>query len=222
MRDALMAQQGVYGQGAQRRFGIQDADLQRKQELTGTLADVERQGQLQNIGMLEKDVGRRAEFDKTRYTEQMKAWAAEKQAAAQAQAGRGGGGGCFPEWTEIKMRDGSFKKISEIEIGEELFLGGKVINTHVYSSDAEVFEIYDYMSVDVTGSHSVLEYSEWVHVEDSKRGIKTTKKVSEVYNLSTERHQLLVKGILFADHMETDDDIADPQDSLRALNGARV
>lgn len=217
-RDALLASQGVRQDGANRRFGIMDQDLTRKQDIMGTLADVERQSELQNIGMREKDVTRRTNFDQGRYSEQMKAWAAEKQAAAQRAAG--GGGGCFPEWTMIKLRNGTWAPISEIKVGDELFIGGKVIALHNYEDNVHGYAIYDYCGVDVTGSHSVLEYATWVHVEDSKKAIKTTRTVKTVYNLSTETHQLLIKNVLFADHMETDEDIADAQESLNALNGA--
>lgn len=217
MRDALMANQGVYAQGSQRRFGINDTDLQRRQELTGIMADAERQAQLQNIGTLKEDVNRRGTFDQNRYAEQMKAWAAEKQAAAQRNAG---GGGCFPEWTEIKMRDGRIKKISEISIGDELFVGGKVTNKIVLDGE---FILHDYMGVDVTASHAVLEGMAWVRVGESRRGIKTTKVVDTVFNLDTESHQIWIDGVMFADYVETDDKgVVTNDDSLRALNGARA
>lgn len=202
MRDALMAGQGIAAQGAQRRFDISDTDVQRKQDLTGTLADVERQGQLQDIGMLEKDVSRRGAFDTNRYNEQMKAWAANQQAAAQKAAGSGGGGGCFPGWTLVKLKTGVFKKMSDIICGDELLIGGKVTELHFFSGKTEV--IYDYMGIDITGSHAVLEGTKWVRVKDSNRGIKTTQSISTVYNLTTELSQIWIGGYLFSDYAEKD------------------
>lgn len=219
MRDAIMAAQGVRAQGAERRFDITDADLRRKQELTGTLADVERQGQLQNIGMLEKDVGRRAEFDKTRYTEQMKAWGAEQQAAAQRAAGsRGGGGKCFAEWTEVLMEDETTKPIYEIKPGDRVFAGGEVIESRSYS-DKDGFQLYDYKGVDLTGSHAVHEGGKWVRVADSVGAVKVNRVVETVFTLVTEKHLICVGETVFADDMETDRDYRNEQKSLNDLNG---
>jgi len=96
-RDQLMAQQGVGQAGALARFGINDTDANRRQELLGTTADVERGGALQNLGTTRADLENRAKFDANRYNEQMKAWGTKQSADATRAAGRsgGGGGGCF-------------------------------------------------------------------------------------------------------------------------------
>lgn len=219
MRDALMAAQGVRAQGAERRFDITDADLRRKQELTGTLADVERQGQLQNIGMLEKDVGRRSEFDKTRYTEQMKAWGAEQQAAAQRAAGAQKSGKCFADWNMVLMDDNSLKRISDIHLGDRVFGGGEVLEVRSYSDKESGFQLYDYLGADLTGSHAVYEDGKWVRVRDSKYGIKVNRIVETVLTLVTENHKIVVENCVFSDDMETDRDYRNEKRSLNDLNG---
>jgi hypothetical protein len=91
-RDLLMAKQGVANQGILARYGINNQDLQRKQELTGQLADVERQAQVANVQTLKDELKNRAIFDANRYNEQMRAWGAKQTADATRAAGGGGGG----------------------------------------------------------------------------------------------------------------------------------
>jgi len=96
-RDQLMAQQNVGSAGALARYGINDTDAKRRQELLGTTADVERGADIQNLGTTRSDLENRAKFDVNRYNEQMKAWGAKQSADATRAAGSsgGGGGGCF-------------------------------------------------------------------------------------------------------------------------------
>lgn len=90
-RDQLMANQGVANAGVLARYGINDTDAQRRQQLLGTSADVERQASLQNLQTQQSDLTRKAQFDANRYNQQMSAWAA-KQTADATRAASGGGG----------------------------------------------------------------------------------------------------------------------------------
>lgn len=92
-RDLLNARQGVGNQGAIARAGIGANDAQLRQQLLGTTADVERQGDLQNLQSSESDINRKALFDSNRYNQQMAAWGAKQSADATRAAGSGGGGG---------------------------------------------------------------------------------------------------------------------------------
>lgn len=92
MRDQLMAQQGVGSQGVMSRYGINEADLQNKQNLMGQVADVARQGDLSNIQSMQSELKNRATFDANRYNQQMQAWGAKQSADATRAAGGGGGG----------------------------------------------------------------------------------------------------------------------------------
>lgn len=92
-RDALMAQQGVNQQGAASRYAINDQDTQRKQQLLGQTADVERAGDVQNLNTTMANLSAKAQFDANRYNQQMSAWAAKQSADATRAAGGGGGGG---------------------------------------------------------------------------------------------------------------------------------
>jgi len=86
-RDAMMAAQNVGAQGVQSRFGINQADVSRKQSLLGTTADVERQAQLQNLGTLTGDISGKLAADQDRYKTIMGAWGANAAANAQRAAG---------------------------------------------------------------------------------------------------------------------------------------
>ena len=90
-RDALMAQQQNAAQGIQQRFGINETDTKRRQDLLAGTADIERQAQLKNMESLQGDVTNLAKFQGNRYNAQMKAWADEQSANATREAGGGGG-----------------------------------------------------------------------------------------------------------------------------------
>lgn len=90
-RDALMAGQQVAGQGVLSRYGINEQDMKRRQELLGQTADVERQTDIKNLGTTTSDIDRRAMFDANRYNQQMQAWAAKQSADATRAAGNSGG-----------------------------------------------------------------------------------------------------------------------------------
>lgn len=95
-RDLLMAKQNVAQQGLMNRYGINQTDAERRQQLLGTTADVERQGDLANLQTSKDSLGAKAQFDTNRYNQQMQAWAAKQSADAQraaAAASRGGGKG---------------------------------------------------------------------------------------------------------------------------------
>lgn len=92
-RDLLQAKQGVAGQGIAERYSINDADAQRKQQLLGTSADIERQADLQNLGTLTGDIQGQSAFDMDRYKQILQAYGANQTANATAMAGAKGGGG---------------------------------------------------------------------------------------------------------------------------------
>lgn len=90
-RDALNSAQNVGAAGAARRYGITDTDTQRRQELLGQTADVERQADVANIGAMTGDLQNQAVYNANRYNQQMQAWAAKQSADATRAAGGGGG-----------------------------------------------------------------------------------------------------------------------------------
>lgn len=90
-RQAARAQQAVRAQGMGQRLGIEEQDINRKQDLLGRFSASEMQAQAGNIGALTQDVGRSGLFDMERYKKQMEAFGAQQAADAQRAAARGGG-----------------------------------------------------------------------------------------------------------------------------------
>lgn len=92
-RNLMTANQGIGREGLRGRMDIGAQDLNRKQDLLGKFATGEQQAQQGNIGMMMQDIAGKQAFDMNRYNEQMRAWAANKSAEAQARAASQAGGG---------------------------------------------------------------------------------------------------------------------------------
>ena len=116
----------------------------------------------------------------------------------------GGGGGCFVEGTMIQMADGTEKEITTIKVGEET-RGGTV----QAKMEFEPQVIYNYMGVEVSGSHWVIEDNQFVAVEDSKRGVKTDK-VEPVHTFKTSNNRMWIKDIEFGDFETGSDEDWEP------------
>jgi hypothetical protein len=127
------------------------------------------------------------------------------------------GGKCFLETTKVLMNDMTEKPMNEIKVGDVVFAGGQVLETRGYFS-VEGFELYHYDGVYLTGSHAVKEGGEWVRVEDSQKGVKTNQRVSDVLSLVTNNHFIICNKVVFADDVETNENLVNGQDSLQALN----
>jgi hypothetical protein len=215
-KDMALAQQRVNAQGIGQRLGIQEQDLNRKQDLLGKFGDAESAANEKNIGRMSEDVRAGSAFDMERYGQQMGAYGAAKTAEAQ-RAAAGSGGKCFFEDSKVLMNDMTVKPISQIKSGEVIFAGGLVLASRSYYS-AEGFELYDYDGVFLTGSHSVKECGEWKHVEDSFKAKKTNMRAKEVYTLVTENHFIVANKVVFSDDVETNENLIDEAQSLKALN----
>lgn len=92
-RDLLQAKQGVAGQGIQARYGINDQDMQRRQDLLGATSDLERGADTQNLSALIGDVQGQSAFDMDRYKQILQAYGANQTANATVAAGAKSGGG---------------------------------------------------------------------------------------------------------------------------------
>lgn len=90
-RDLLNAQQGISRAGMGQRLGVEQQDIDRKQDLLGRFSDKETGAQQTNINQASGDINRKAMFDMERYKQQMQAWGAKQSADATRSAGGGGG-----------------------------------------------------------------------------------------------------------------------------------
>ena len=113
----------------------------------------------------------------------------------------GGGDGCFLKGTLVTMSDGSKKEIQEIDLGDEVAIGGKVFATGKFL----VNNLHDYKGIKVSGSHMVNENNKWVRVEDSEHGKLLGDEEHTVYVFGAENRRILINDILFTDYFEVNE-----------------
>lgn len=108
---------------------------------------------------------------------------------------------CFLGDVKIKMFDGAYKKVSEIQIDDDVFEGGRVLATGVSRVPEE---IYDYNGNRVSGGHLVFEDGIWKRVYRSKKAKKLYLSSDKRYPIVTENHLLITEdGQVWADYSET-------------------
>jgi hypothetical protein len=110
----------------------------------------------------------------------------------------GSGGGCFIAGTMITMADGSQKPVEQVDIKDEVAVGGFVFATGKFLID----NLYDYKGIKVSGTHMVKEDGKWTRVQDSEHGVSLGDDEHIVYVFGAEHRRILIDGILFTDYFE--------------------
>ena len=118
-------------------------------------------------------------------------------------AGDGGGGGgnndgCFAKGTLITMQDGSKKPVEQIDIGDEVAVGGFVFAAGRFLID----NLYDYEGIKVSGTHMVNEDGVWTRVQDSKKAKFESDDDVVVYIFGSENRRIVINDMLFTDYFE--------------------
>ena len=142
---------------------------------------------------------------------------AKLAADAQRAAAAASGGGCFGADTMIKMDNGSYKKISEIAIGDHT-LGGVVYSVLKTAAPSNNTYLYD-GSVVVAGTHAVMENDKFLRINHSNKSEKV-EYTGHLYNIGVSNHLLLAEETyIFSDL----DEVNHPEDIynqyLSILNG---
>ena len=109
--------------------------------------------------------------------------------------------GCFLPDTLITMADNSKKKIIDIDIRDNIKIGGFVFATGKFL----VNDIYDYKGIKVSGSHLVQENGNWLKVKDSKISKLVSIDDTIVYTLGSENRRILINDTLFTDYFDIDE-----------------
>ena len=109
--------------------------------------------------------------------------------------------GCFLPDTLITMADNSKKKIIDIDIRDNIKIGGFVFATGKFL----VNDIYDYKGIKVSGSHLVQENGNWLKVKDSKISKLVSTDDTIVYTLGSENRRILINNTLFTDYFDIDE-----------------
>ena len=112
--------------------------------------------------------------------------------------GGGSGGGCFIAGTMITMADGTFKAVEQVDIGDEVQIGGKVFATGKFLID----NLYDYDGIQVSGTHMVKEDGAWTRVEDSRLGVSLGDDEVIVYVFGNENRRIIINNTEFTDYFE--------------------
>ena len=115
---------------------------------------------------------------------------------------------CFDKNTAIKMDNGLFKVISEIQAGDILY--NNVLVTAKMQLDARHNTMYDLYGVCVSGTHTVKHGGRWLRVSDHPDAVKRAKYDEPfVYCLNTSSKTIIIGDTLYADWDElTEEDIA--------------
>jgi hypothetical protein len=112
--------------------------------------------------------------------------------------GGGGDPGCFIKGTLITMADGSTKPVEQVDLEDEVAVGGKVFAVGRFLNT----ELYDYKGIKVSGSHMVNEDGVWMRVRDTKHGKSLGDDKNTVYVFGSRNRRILINNILFTDYFE--------------------
>ena len=110
----------------------------------------------------------------------------------------GGDNGCFIKGTLITMFDGSKKPVEQVDLGDNVAIGGNVFAVGRFLNT----ELYDYKGIKVSGSHMVNEDGTWMRVKDTKHGKSLGDDLNTVYVFGSENRRILIDDILFTDYFE--------------------
>ena len=149
-RDLMAGQQGIGRENRLANLAISQQDEAMKNQLLGQVGMTAQKVEEANINRLQQDVTNQNLAAQKMYEEDMKAYAAQKGASAQASAAAAA---CFLDDTLFLMDDGSYKRIADIELGDVMSEGGKVHTLLRAISD----DLYMYNGAEmVAGSHAVI------------------------------------------------------------------
>ena len=107
---------------------------------------------------------------------------------------------CFDEDTVIKLENGLSQKISQLKVGDRIYLGGKI--TSIIKSKHNN-DVYNYKDEIVSGEHLVFDHQQWKKVKDCPDSQKINYSKEFLYCLSTENNQIVTENnIIFRDFDE--------------------
>jgi len=106
--------------------------------------------------------------------------------------------GCFLPDTLIRMADGLEKKIIDIDIKDNLEVGGLVFATGKFL----INNLFDYKGIKVSGEHLVNESGKWLKVKQSQFAKSLGNDEHIVYTLGSQNRRILINNILFTDYFD--------------------
>jgi ABC-type multidrug transport system fused ATPase/permease subunit len=101
---------------------------------------------------------------------------------------------CFDGETLLKIIDGSYKKIKDIQIGDILAEDGEV-TAKMYLS-ANGIEMYDLFGLTISGSHRIKNKGNWIYVKDHCDAIRINNYTEPIiYCLNTKSKEIHIESI---------------------------
>ena len=101
---------------------------------------------------------------------------------------------CFDGDTLLKMIDGNYKKIKNINVGDILAEDGEVTSKMQLSSNG--IEMYQLFGLIISGSHRIKNKEEWIYVKDHNSAIKINNyNESIIYCLNTKSKEIHIESI---------------------------
>jgi hypothetical protein len=110
---------------------------------------------------------------------------------------------CFVPETSLELYDKTIISISNINIGDILFDGSRVISKLIFKVPENTI-MYDYKGVIVSGSHYVSENGKWIKVVDSRSAKLVRYNGQTLYNICTSDFRININNIQFMDYDEHD------------------
>jgi hypothetical protein len=112
---------------------------------------------------------------------------------------------CFDKDTLIYMKNGTYKKIMDIEVGDVLYYDGLV--TAKVKVDTKGSVMYKLNDIIVSDTHLLLYKDKWIRIKEHPEAIKLDEyKEPYLYCLNTESKTIYINNILFSDWDELVDD----------------
>ena len=106
--------------------------------------------------------------------------------------------GCFLAGTLISMADGSQKPVEQVDLKDEVAVGGYVFATGKFI----INDLHDYNGIRVSGSHMVKEDGAWTRVEDSRLGKSLGDDEVIVYVFGSKNRRIIINNTEFTDYFE--------------------
>jgi hypothetical protein len=107
---------------------------------------------------------------------------------------------CFDKNTSLKMMDGSYKTIGNVEVGDELYYDGKI--TAKMKLDASNMTMYNLNGSIISGCHYVYleKRKRWIQVADHPSSIKVANyKEPFIYCINTTTKTIVVGNDIYID-----------------------
>ena len=109
--------------------------------------------------------------------------------------------GCFIGDTLIKLNNGTFIKMSDVDVGMILHDNNIVTSTMKMACSDDIYNLHNVLC---TGNHKVKYNNSWISVKNHPDSIITSEQYDIVYCINTENKTIVLNNIIFGDYDEMD------------------